>query len=307
MSATSPDHPALPGSASVGLAPRGVAAMLALALLWGLSIPITKLGLETMPPMTLTALRFAVAVSALLICSIGKLRMPLAAVPKVVGLGLLGIGIGNVSQTFGVVGTSASVATVISATIPVFIVVLAAHRLGQSVTLLQRLGLAFAFAGIALVAAGQDNGDAFGQTTLTGAGLMLLSALAVAIYYVWSVELTAQHGTLSVVTWSSLAGAIALLPWTAWEISNTEFTIGPTAIASVVYLGLMVSVVGLFLWLWLLRTVPASVAASVQFLQPVFGIGASTALFGDSMAPLFIVGVVLVLSGVGLSMVKGRG
>ena len=36
--------------------------MLLLAVLWGLSIPITKLGLEAMPPIAFTALRFSFAV-----------------------------------------------------------------------------------------------------------------------------------------------------------------------------------------------------------------------------------------------------
>ncbi|CAM5761560.1 hypothetical protein [Bosea minatitlanensis] len=36
--------------------------MLLLALMWGVSIPITKLGLLSLPPLTLTALRFAIAV-----------------------------------------------------------------------------------------------------------------------------------------------------------------------------------------------------------------------------------------------------
>ena len=68
--------------------------------------------------------------------------------------------------------------------------------------------------------------------------------------------------------------------------------------------GLNLPLVGI--WLWLLRTVPARVAASVQFLQPVFGIGASAAMFGDPMGPLFLAGVALVLMGVGLSMINRR-
>ena len=32
---------------------RSAAAMLLLAVMWGLSIPLTKLGLETLPPLTL--------------------------------------------------------------------------------------------------------------------------------------------------------------------------------------------------------------------------------------------------------------
>jgi hypothetical protein len=38
------------------------------------------------------------------------------------------------------------------------------------------------------------------------------------------------------------------------------------------YLGVFVTVAGSFLWLHLLRIVPASTAASVQYLQPIIGV-----------------------------------
>jgi O-acetylserine/cysteine efflux transporter len=50
-----------------GITARSIAAMLLLAIIWGLSIPVTKLGLLTLPPLTLTALRFLVAVPLLMI------------------------------------------------------------------------------------------------------------------------------------------------------------------------------------------------------------------------------------------------
>lgn len=308
MTIATPDTPAPPLAPLVTrLAPLSIAGMMLLAVLWGLSIPITKLGLESMPPITFTALRFAFAVPFLFLLAIGRHRIPLSAIPHVAALGVIGIGIGNLSQSFGVAGASASVSTIVSATIPVFIVVLAALRLGQSVSRVQQFGLAAAFAGVALVALGQGNGPSdLAETTLTGVALVLLSAVTIAFYYVWSVELAARHGTVTVVIWSTLAGFLALLPFTAWEVANTSFRVTPVAIASAVYLGLLVSAVGLFLWLWLLRTVPARVAASVQFLQPVFGIAASAAMFGDRMGPLFVAGVVLVLIGVGLSIATRR-
>ena len=282
-----PTLPLVPVAAR--LSPRSIAGMLLLAVLWGLSIPITKLGLESMPPIAFTALRFTFATPLLFLFAIGRHRIPLAALPQVAALGVIGIGIGNLSQSFGVAGASASVSTIVSATIPVFIVVLAALRLGQSVNRVQQFGLAAAFAGVALVALGQGDGtDDLAQTTMTGVALVL-SAVTIAFYYVWSVELAARHGTVTVVIWSTLAGFLALLPFTAWEVANASFAVTPAAIASAVYLGLLVSAVGLFLWLWLLRTVPARVAASVQFLQPVFGIAASAAMlatkWGCSSSP----------------------
>jgi drug/metabolite transporter (DMT)-like permease len=270
--------------------------------MWGLSIPVTKLGLLTLPPLTLTALRSAIAVPLLLLFTVGRQRLPGRALPRVAALGVLGIGVGQVAQTFGVAGTSASVGTIISATIPVFIVVFAALRLKQAVSGRQKLGLLAAFAGIALVAFDGQQSSAVLQTSGGGAGLLLLSALAIAFYYVWSVELTQEYGTAAVAAWSTLFGFMALLPWAGWEMWLVPLQITAQAIGAAAYLGLVVTVAGLFLWLHLLRTVPAGIAASVQYLQPVVGVAASSAMFGDQMGALFAVGVILVLAGLALTM-----
>lgn len=108
------------------LSVKKLGAMLLLAVMWGLSIPITKIGLETIPPLTLTATRFLVAVPLLFLISVRHLHLPRAAIPHIVGLGVMGILLGNVAQSFGVRGTSASVATILCATIPLFVVLFAA-------------------------------------------------------------------------------------------------------------------------------------------------------------------------------------
>jgi len=284
---------------------RSFAAMFFLALVWGLSIPATKLALQDLPPMTLTAVRFLVAVPLMLIVSARHLRVPRRAIPNIIALGVMGISLGNVAQSFGVQGTSASVGTIISATIPVFVVILAAVRLHQPVTARQWMGLLAAFGGIALVAFGSGSEvDDSSKTTVAGVGWMLLSAAAIAFYYIWSAELTAHYGTLPVATWNMLAGLITILPLAGWEIAHSTVPVQLTtqALWMTVYLGVVVTVAGLLLWLHLLRTVPARIAASVQYLQPVIGIAASATIFGDSLGLLFTFGVIFVLAGLALTM-----
>jgi hypothetical protein len=155
--------------------------------------------------LTLTAVRFLVAVRLFMILAAGRLRVPRWAVRSIIALGIIGITLGNVAQSFGVQGMSASAGTIISATIPIFIVIFAAIRQG--------LGLFGAFAGIALVAIGSGSGaDDLTRTTAAGLALMLVSAVAIAFYYVWSAELTEKHGTLPIAAWNALAGLVAILP-----------------------------------------------------------------------------------------------
>lgn len=285
------------------LGSRALAGMVLLAVIWGLSIPLTKLGLQSTSPMLLTALRFAIAVPCLLAFSLGRHSLPRRALPRVGALGVLGIGIGQAAQTFGVDGTSASVGTVISATIPVFVIYFAALRMRQRVTAVQKLGVAAAFMGIALVAVGHDvAGSAASTSTLVGAAWLLLSAAAIAFYYVWSVQLTAEYGAVPVAAWSTLFGFLALLPWTGWQAWREPFSVTWAAFGIAAYLGLLVTVAGLFLWLSLLRTVPARIAAAVQYLQPLVGVAAAAAMFDDRLGPSFFSGSLLVLGGLVLTV-----
>ncbi|PZP39669.1 MAG: EamA family transporter, partial [Azospirillum brasilense] len=119
-------------------------------------------------------------------------------------------------------------------------------------------------------------------------------------------ELTREFGTASVAAWSTLFGFVALLPWAGWEMWSAPPHLTAEAVGAAVYLGVVVTVAGLFLWLTLLRTVPARIAASVQYLQPLVGIAAAAAMFGDPLGPSFVAGVFLVLVGLVLT-VASRG
>lgn len=290
-----------------GHALHSMAALLLLAVMWGLSIPVTKLGLQSVPPLTLTALRFVVAVPLLLVLAIGKQPPPRHALPSIAALGALGISLGQVAQALGVKGTSAAVGTIISASIPVFVVVFAALRLRQPVTVRQRLGLLVAFVGIVLVALGNaPQPRATFASSLTGVAWLLISALAIAFYYVWSVELTDRFGAVAVATWSTLFGFVALLPMAAWEVWHTPLRLTAQVVWVALYLGVVVAVAGLFLWIYLLRSVPARIAASVQYLQPVVGIAAAAMLFGERLGALFVLGVLLILGGLALVVTTGH-
>lgn len=284
-------------------------ALVLLILVWGLSIPVTKLGLADFPPMTLTALRYLSAAPFFVWFALRAPRPPARALAAMAGIGVVGIGIGQVTQAIGVDLTAASVATVIGATIPILVVLLAALRLGQRIRPVHVLGLFVAIGGVGVIATGGK------LSALTGAGgallgdaLMLVSAVSVALYYVLSTELAARYGVLTVAAWGSLFGTAALLPFAGWELTSVDLR-APTAIgiASVLYLGLFVTVAGVVVWLSLMRSLPARIAAGSQYLQPVVGIVASAWLFGDSIGLAFLIGAALVLAGIALTAWMPRG
>ncbi|OLE32152.1 MAG: hypothetical protein AUI36_29200 [Cyanobacteria bacterium 13_1_40CM_2_61_4] len=155
---------------------------------------------------------------------------PARALAAAGALGVLGVGVGQVSQTLGVLRTTASAATVISATIPLLVVVFAALRLRQPVATRQAVGLVVAFGGIGCVVIGTPDRTApvFAAASLIGDALVLLSAVAVALYYVLSTELAARYSVTTVAALTSLAGAGAVTPIAAstWPSSSPHWGSG---------------------------------------------------------------------------------
>ncbi len=128
--------------------------LLGLSLIWGLSIPLTKLGLREFPPLLLATLRYVTAAPFFALFLIGRPLPSRRALLAMTGLGVLGIDVGQVTQILGVQRTEASVATIISATIPIFVVLLAGWRLRQRLRIVHGLGLALALAGVAIAVEG---------------------------------------------------------------------------------------------------------------------------------------------------------
>jgi O-acetylserine/cysteine efflux transporter len=120
--------------------------------------------------------------------------------------------------------------------------------------------------------------------------LILLSTVAIALYYVLSVELIRRYSVITVAAISSIAGPAVLTPFAIWELRTAPVGITATGVGIVLYLAVLVTVIGIQVWLRALDTMPASLAATLQYLQPVVGVAAPAAIFGDPVGVWFVAG-----------------
>ena len=134
-------------------------------------------------------------------------------------------------------------------------------RLRQPLRIHHAIGLVLALGGIALVATQRLGGAGAQSITAAGVVLIMISAVSIALYYVISAELSRHYPVTTVAAWSSLIGVVPLLPMTA---RGGVAAAGLTGAAIVLYLGLLVTVAGMWIWLSLLRALPARIAAGSQ-------------------------------------------
>jgi drug/metabolite transporter (DMT)-like permease len=119
------------------------------------------------------------------------------------------------------------------------------------------------------------------------------------------VELIERYSVPTVAALSSLAGATVLAPIAAWELEHVPIRLTLPGVAVVLYLALLVTVAGLWVWFGALARLPARIPAALQYLQPIVGVLVSAALFGDRLDAWFWTGTALVLAGIALSARPG--
>ncbi|MEO6944561.1 MAG: DMT family transporter [Lacisediminihabitans sp.] len=268
-----------------------------LNLVWGGSLPATKVALDSFGPLTLTALRLVVAAALFLgligvrpIAQLGVRRALTAA-----GLGAIGFTGTQALQAIGATGTDAAVATVLAATAPLWIAVLAAIVLREHLTATVSTGLMVALIGVGVVSGLFVHWPPSGGAV---AGLVVLaSGITVALYTVLGKGELARMDPIVFTGVGVLGATVIAVPLGAWQAITAPRASTVVGWVMVGYLGAIVTFAGFIVWFWGLRTVPAAQAGALMFLQPVSGLALSALLLGNALPPVFLIGVVLVLGG----------
>ncbi|MDE0376429.1 MAG: DMT family transporter [bacterium] len=240
-------------------------AAFATILIWSFSYPVARVGLRHFDPLHLSGLRLVAA----------ALALSVIALPRRVGLPERGdrlrvVTAGLIGMTFYLsilyvglrVVESASTAILIALT-PIFVAVLSGPMIGERLTLWGWSGLLLAFPGAALVILGQAGGLDLGLSSL----LLLVAALAHALYNVMVKSLVARYSPLQVASWSMWVGAVTSLPLLVRapdQVASAPWD----ALLSFIYLGVCGSALGFVLWGRAMVGAPAAVVSSALYATP---------------------------------------
>ena len=140
---------------------HAVAALIAAGLLWGTTVPLSKLALEWLSPGWLTATRFGLAAAVLLAVAgrtAGRARLRAAFTPKVLAWGALGYGGSVMVQNAGISRTSVTHAALLIGATPVLVAIIAAVWYRSVARPVAWAGFAVSLLGVGLVAGGGGGG-----------------------------------------------------------------------------------------------------------------------------------------------------
>ncbi len=285
-----------------------LALLVGINLLWAGSSLAAKIALHSISPMTLAFVRFSVA--ALLMYGIALWRRVDLRVAKrdwgvFWAMGILGLALTYLLAYQGLRLTTASNFALLHATETVFLSVLAFFFLGEALPRTKLLGISLGLAGVYLIIA---NGLTIQSFSSSAQGNLLI-ALALAFEASSSIvgkNLLARYPPLSVVTYQMLSGAVALAPFSAFELthqiaSGHPLTLPPaSAFWSLLYLIIPCTVLGYLVWFSILDKADASEMSVFLFIQPVAGALLGSYFLGDKITIFTVCGAALVLLAVGL-------
>jgi len=261
--------------------------LVALTAVWGSTFFLIRDLLETVPPVDFLAVRFSLSAVIMLIVFWRPVRA-LSRQQVLVGVGLGALyGLAQIFQTQGLATTPASVSGFITGTYvvltPVFTAVLLRERVAGSTW----AAVGLATVGLALLSL---NGLSVG----VGEAITLLAAALYALHIVG----LGRYSASEIATGLSVVQmvVIALLCVVGAVPGGVVLPSTPAQWASVLYMVVFASILALWVQTWAQAHMPATRAAIVMTLEPVFAAFFAVTL-GDETATLrMVVGGALVLT-----------
>lgn len=216
-------------------------------------------------------------------------------------------------QTVGLQFTTASEAGILSATAPIFTVILAALFLKERSSFWQIIFVLLSVGGIAYIMYKNGLGT-ISSETLKGDFFVLLSVMSMAIYFVLGRKVTQQFNAMDITFFMTVTACVIFnlvavtdhlnsgtLPLYFNVFKNSDF------LWAILYLGVLSSFLTSFLTNNALKVIPASQVSIFNNFSPVIAVFAGVLFLNETLHLYHIIGGIMVLAGIiGVNVLKKR-
>ncbi len=262
---------------------------------WASAFVGIRIGLTSYSPGSLALFRFLIA-STLMTFLYSQLpnkkKIPWPDRLQLMLLGLIGLGVYNVSLNYGELSVPAGVASFIVGLMPLFTVLLAVILLHERPKPAVYIGIAISFFGLVLIGIAESQG----ASVNTGMLIILIAAVMGAIYTVYQKRFLQRYHPIAVTTWIIWGGTLSLVafaPTLSAEIGGARIE----ATLAVVYLGIFPAAIAYLCWGYILQFLPVSSAALYLYATPVVSTGLGFLVLHEQPSTLSLVGGLLALAG----------
>jgi len=278
------------------------AALIFAALFWGLNFAATKYAADFVPQLFIVAFRFIVG--GLLLLLVLKLLEPGSRLRRkdllpMMGLGIFGIGAAQTAFTYGISLTSAASTGLVFTTAPVwgmllgFVLGLEQPR-GRGI-----LGVVMCIIGVGIVFYGGLGSE---DDSLVGDLVILLAALCVGAYTVFSMPMLQRHSPLVMATYPTLFGGPVILLLSVPYLPGVEWgSMGVAPWAALGYSAVLATAFAFAAWQRGVSRIGANRVLVYQYLITLTGVTSGIVFFGEDLGPDKVLGGAVILLGVYLA------
>ena len=268
-------------------------ALFLLCLIWGFNFVAMKVATDYFTPELFVTYRFALGSAVLLIFAYFR-KLPLP--PKNLWIWLIITGAFQISIGSAILQNcfkylDAGLVSVLNYTMPIWVTILARFFLNESLSLKKIFGIVLSIIGVVILM----------NVEISGNFSAMLLALSAAIFWaIGNVIMKAKLSKLNPIiltTWQMTIAAILLAIYTALFVTvEVHWTF--TAVASLLYNGVIASAFAFFLWAYVLANMEASKASISVLGVPVVGVISGVIFLGESITFTMIFGILLVMLGI---------
>jgi drug/metabolite transporter (DMT)-like permease len=215
---------------------KGHVAMVVANLSWGLMVPLSKISMsdKAITSWVLVSFRVIGAAVAFWIASIfiKNDKIPKRDLMLLAVASLLGIIMNQGVFILGVSFTSPINASIVTTTLPIVTMIIAAIYLKEPITWMKFGGIVVGASGaLLLILTSQSaSGNPAGDHNLLGIGLCLLSQICYATYFVLYKNMISKYHPITLMRWMFLFASLIYLPLNVPHLIKTDFSTIPTNI-----------------------------------------------------------------------------
>lgn len=282
--------------------PGDILAALLVVTIWGVNFVVIRIGLDDMPPVLFTALRFVFAALPMVFF----VKRPAVAPGLLVGYAAFQFAFQFALLFSGMsLGFPPGLASLVVQLQAFFTIGLALLLIGERPRLNQLLGAVVAFGGIGLVAV-----HLYGEASLAGFLLVIGAACSWAAGNIFTKKI-GKVDVLALVVWGSLLAAPPLLAFSLivegpQRVGDALLGMGWSAFGAILFQAWPTTILGFGIWALLIRRYPAATVAPFTLLVPVAGMLSAALFLGEALQWWKLAAAALVLAGLALNQLPAH-
>jgi len=274
-----------------------------LAAVWGLSWPVTKVGLRDCDPILFAALRSLVGGVTLYFWRLfRKDKEPIDSRTLWIAFlsGTCWVGIPMALTAWALLYINIGLGAILQSTTPFFVAICAYYLLGEKQFSIAKVGgLVLGFLGIVLLFSDKPITEFTSLSVLAGLAILIPSALNGfgQVYARKHFKGTDQFGFMMAIL---LLAGFETVPF-SFLSGMPKLDVTLDLVLSVLYLGVMASAIPFAVYFALMVRVDIVILSMVGYVIPVIAVASGIVWFGERMSPPEIAGSILVVVGVMLA------